>query len=274
MVTTRYTSSHGVRLAYHLHGRLRFWRPRLVLVQGVGFDADAWAPVLSRLRRRLRLVVVDNRGVGKSDESSGWYGVPAMAADVVAVLDAENIERAHVMGVSLGGMVAQELAITYPDRVDRLVLVSTTAGWPFTLPLPARSIGLLALNPVLPRRTAVRRQVKNMVSRASIASRPRLVDQMSAYLGARRHAPSTTRQQMLAGATYVGGLRQHGITARTLVLHGTADTVADPRNAAVLSAQIPHSRVVMFPQAGHLLFWESPERFSAVVNDFLRAPGP
>jgi pimeloyl-ACP methyl ester carboxylesterase len=270
MGTTRYASRDGVRLAYHLHGRLLFWRPRLVLVQGVGFDADAWAPVLGRLRRQFRLVVVDNRGVGGSDEASGWHGVPAMAADVVAVLDAEHIESAHLMGVSLGGMVAQELAITHPERVDRLVLVSTTSGWPFTFPLPARSGRLLVLDPVLPRRNAVRRHVRNMVSRDSIAARPQLVEQMSAYLEARRNAPRTGRQQMLAGATYVGGLRQHRISATTLVLHGTSDTVADPRNAGVLAAQIPNAEVVMFPDAGHLLFWESPERFCSVVTGFLR----
>lgn len=271
MVTTRYASSDCARLAYHLHGRLMFWRPRLVLIQGVGFDADAWAPVLGGLRRHFRLVVVDNRGVGASDEASGWYGVADMAEDVVAVLDAEHIETAHVMGVSLGGMVAQDLAIRHPERVDRLVLVSTTSGWPFTFPLPAPSGRLLALNPVLPRRTAVRRQVKNMLSRHSIAARPELTEQMSDYVSGRAHAPRTSRRQMLAGATYVGGLRQHRINARTLVMHGTADTVADPRNAGVLAAQIPDSQLVMFPDAGHLLFWESPERFCAVVTTFLHS---
>jgi 3-oxoadipate enol-lactonase len=271
MVTTRFASGDGVRLAYHLHGRLLFWRPRLVLIQGVGFDSDAWAPVLDRLRRHFRLVVVDNRGVGASDEAPGWYGVADMAADVVAVLDAEGIAAAHVMGVSLGGMVAQDLAITHPERVDRLVLVSTTSGWPFTFPLPAPSGRLLALDRVLPRRTAVRRQVRNMVSRRSIAARPELEEQMSAYVRGRTLAPRTGRQQMVAGATYVGALRQHRISARTLVMHGTADTVADPRNAGVLAAQIPDSRLVLFPDAGHLLFWESPERFCAVVTTFLRA---
>jgi 3-oxoadipate enol-lactonase len=271
MVTTRYAAHDGVRLAYHLHGRLVFWRPRLVLVQGVGFDADAWSPVIDRLRRHFRLIVVDNRGVGASDEAPGWYGVADMAEDVVAVLDAEHVGSAHVMGVSLGGMVAQDLAIRHPERVDRLVLVSTTSGWPFTFPLPARSGRLLALHPVLPRRTAVRRQVKNMMSRRSIAARPELVEQMSAYVSGRENAPRTGRQQMLAGATYVGGLRQHRISSRTLVLHGTADTVADPRNAGVLAAQIPDSQLVMFPDAGHLLFWESPERFCAVVTTFLRS---
>ena len=164
MVRTRYAENDGVRLSYHLHDRLMFWRPRLVLIQGVGFDAAAWAPVLRRLRRRFRLVVLDNRGVGESDAAEGWYTVSTMVEDVVAVLNAEDMDEAHVLGVSLGGMVAQELAIRHLGRVDRLVLVSTTSGWPFTYPLPARSARLLAVGPMLPRAHARRRQLRAMLS--------------------------------------------------------------------------------------------------------------
>jgi len=271
-MTTRYATNGEIELAYHLFGRLLLWRPRLVLIQGVGFDVAAWAPVLRRLRRRFRLVVLDNRGVGGSDAAEGWYTVSTMAADVVAVLDAERIPAAHILGVSLGGMVAQELAISHPGRVDRLVLVSTTSGWPFTFPMPAASGRLLALAPVLPRATALRRQVRNMVSRSSIAARPELVELMSAYLSTRAHDPQSGKQQMVAGATYVGAFRQLRIRARTLVLHGSADTVADPRNARVLATQIPGAELEVFDDAGHLLFWEQPDRFCDVVSDFLR-PG-
>jgi 3-oxoadipate enol-lactonase len=270
-VKTRYATNGGVQLAYHLHRRWMVWRPWLVLIQGVGFDAGAWAPVRGRLGRRFRLVVLDNRGVGRSDAADGWYKVSTMAADVVAVLDAEGIPAAHVLGVSLGGMVAQELAIGHPDRVDRLVLVSTTSGWPFTYPMPAPSGRLLAVGPVLPRKTALLRQVRNMVSRESIAARPELVERMSDYLSTRARDAQSGKQQMLAGATYVGGLRQLRIRADTLVLHGTADTVADPRNARVLATQIPGAELVMFPDAGHLLFWEHPDEFCDVASGFLRS---
>jgi pimeloyl-ACP methyl ester carboxylesterase len=270
MTTTRYTVHNGVQLAYHLYGTWKFWQQPLVLIQGVGFDADAWEPVLRRLRRRFRLVVLDNRGVGLSDSPSGWYTVSTMVGDVVAVLDAEQIPVAHVMGVSLGGMVAQELAISHPDRVSRLVLVSTTPGWPFTYPLPAASARLLMMSPVLSRKRALRRKVANMMSRESIRSQPALVGRMSDYLRSLRHHPRTGKQQMAAGATYVGGLRQRRIEAETLVLHGSTDTVADPRNARLLVSQIPSAELVVFPNAGHLLFWEHPERFCNVVTAFLR----
>ena len=270
MVRTRRAANDDVRVSYHLHDRWMVWRPRLVLIQGVGFDAAAWAPVQRRLRRHVRLVVLDNRGVGASDAADGFYTVSAMVTDVVSVLDAENIPVAHVLGVSLGGMVAQELAIRHPERVDRLVLVSTTSGWPFTFPLPTASARLLTMAPVLPRATALRRQLRNMMSPQSLAARPHLVDEMTDYLGTLPHDPQGKRRQMLAGATYVGALRQLRIRAATLVLHGSADTVADPRNARSLVNQIPGAELVMFPDAGHLLFWEQPDRFCDVVTAFLR----
>lgn len=273
--TTRYADSDDAgRLGYHLHDRWLFWRPRLMLIQGVGFDAAAWAPVVRRLRRRFRLVVLDNRGVGHSDPADRFYSVATMVTDVVAVLDAEDIDTAHVLGVSLGGMVAQELAIRHPDRVARLVLVSTTSGWPFTYPLPAPSARLLTLAPMLPRATALHRQLRTMMSRQSITARPELVEEVGTYLSTLPHDPQGKRRQIMAGATYVGALRQLRIRAETLVLHGTADTVADPRNARALTRQIPGAELVMLPDAGHLLFWEHPDRFCDVVIAFLRRPAP
>lgn len=270
MLTTHFAHNLDVRLAYQVHSRRMFWRPWLVLIQGVGFDAAAWDPVIRRIRRHHRLVVLNNRGVGGSDSPSGWYTVRTMVDDVVAVLEAEDISAAHVLGVSLGGMVAQELAITHPHRVNRLVLVSTTAGWPLTYPMPAPSGRLLAMASVLSPETALLRQVENMMSPASRAARPQLAGRMSDYLSSRGHDPRDVRRQMAAGAVYLGGLRQHRIRADTLVLHGTADTVADPRNAGLLTAQIPGAEMVMFPDSGHLLFWERPDRFCDVVTGFLR----
>jgi 3-oxoadipate enol-lactonase len=269
IVTTRHARNLDVSVSYQVHNKLMFWRPWLVLIQGVGFDAAGWGPVLRRLRRRFRLIVLNNRGFDSADAPAGWYTVATMVADAVAVLDAEGVRSAHILGVSLGGMVAQELAIAHPDRVERLVLVSTTPGWPCTYPMPAPSGRLLALAPVLPREAALRRQVENMISPHSIAERPRLVGRLLGYRRTSGHDRRSSQRQMLAGATYLGGLRQQRIRAETLVLHGSADTVADPRNAARLAEQIPSAQLVMFPDAGHLLSWEHPDEFVEVVSNFL-----
>ena len=241
MSRTRYARSGELRIAYELRGTLHRRRPWLVLIQGVGLDRSGWEPVLPKLMRQHRLVLVDNRGSGRSDLPTGSFDVADMAADVLAVLDRAGVRRAHIMGTSLGGMVAQELAIDHPERLDRLVLVSTTPGWPIANPMPGVSVRLIAATRSMTREVALRRHAENALSARGIQRRPELA----------------------------GRLRQTRIRARTLVLHGAADTVVDPRNAKLLADRIPGAHLVIFPELGHLLFWQDPHGFTDTVTSFL-----
>jgi 3-oxoadipate enol-lactonase len=268
---TRYARSGDLRIAYEVRGRLTWWRPWLVLVQGMGFDRFGWQPVLRKLRRHFRLVLVDNRGSGRSDLLAGSFGVADMAGDVVAVLDSAGVRRAHVMGVSLGGMVAQELAVDHPDRVDGLVLVSTTPGWPFAYPMPAVSAALIAATGGMTREVALRRHAENALSARTVEHHPDVVDHLVGLQRSRPADPRARSAQAAAGARYAGRLRQRRIRARTLVLHGAADTVVDPRNAALLAARIPDATLEIFPELGHLLFWQDPDGFARAVTSFLLA---
>ena len=271
MGRTRYARSAGLRIAYELRGTLRWRRPWLVLIQGLGWDRSGWQPVLRKLRRRFRLVLVDNRASGRSDAPAASFGVADMTADVVAVLDDAGIRRAHVMGVSLGGMVAQELAIDYPGRVDALVLVSTTPGWPFAYPMPAVSVQLMATAGGMTREVTLRRQVENALSARSIQRHPELAGRLVELQRSRPAAPGVWAAQAAAGARYAGRLRQVRIRARTPVLQGAADTVVDPRNGKLLAGRIPAAQLVIFPELGHLLCWEDPDGFAGTVASFLMA---
>ena len=166
MSRTRYARSGELRIAYERRGAMRRRRPWLVLIQGMGFDRQGWGPVLGKLRRHFRLVLVDNRGLGHSDRPDGSFTVADMAGDVVAVLDAAGIRRAHVLGASLGGMAAQELAIRHAERVDGLVLACTTPGWPFAYPMPAASVRLLAATARMPAEAARHRHTENALATA------------------------------------------------------------------------------------------------------------
>jgi pimeloyl-ACP methyl ester carboxylesterase len=105
--SNRFADHGSSRIAYELCGHLGRRKPWLVLIQGLGFDRSGWAPVISALRRRFRLVLIDNRGSGRSTTPDREFTVADMAADVAAVLDSSRIAHAHVLGASLGGMVAQ-----------------------------------------------------------------------------------------------------------------------------------------------------------------------
>jgi 3-oxoadipate enol-lactonase len=265
---TRYGRSGELRIAYELRGRMRR-RPWLVLIQGMGLDRFGWGPVLRKLRRRFRLVLVDNRASGLSGRPVGVFAVADMAADIVAVLDAAGIRRAHVMGASLGGMVAQELAVDHPERVDGLVLACTTPGWPSAYPMPQASMRLIAATHGMTAELALRRHTENALSSRTVQHCPELVGRLVELQGSRPADPAALRAQATAGALYAGRRRQTRIRARTLVLHGAADAVVDPRNGKLLADRIPGARLVIFPDLGHLLFWEDPDGFADAVTSFL-----
>lgn len=266
---TRYAESGAVHIAYERRGARRGDRAWLVLVQGLGFDRSGWRPVVRGLGRHFRLILVDNRGTGRSDLPTDSLTVRDMARDVVSVLDDAGVATAHVVGASLGGMVAQELAIGHPTRVDRLVLACTTPGWPYAYPMPAASVRLMAATPHLPREVALRRHVENALAAGTVANRPDLVRRLVAHERARPSDPGAWSTLAAAGARYAGQLRQSRIRARTLILHGDADTVVDPRNATLLAERIPDATLVLLPGVGHLFFWEDPDRFVREVTGFL-----
>src|SRR5215831_15678400 len=102
----------------------------ILLIMGLGYPAIAWYRTRPVLAREFRTIALDNRGVGRSERPSGPYPIPLMASDAAAVLDAAGVENAHVYGVSMGGMIAQEFALQYPQRVRSLILGCTAAGGP------------------------------------------------------------------------------------------------------------------------------------------------
>jgi 3-oxoadipate enol-lactonase len=255
-------TSEGVRIAYETRGE----GPSLVLVHGLGYGRWGWEPVLDALAERFSVVCMDNRGVGASDAPPGPYTAGAMARDVAAVMEDAGLERAHVLGTSLGGMVAQELALARPELVDRLVLVCTTPGGPEAYPLPERTLVLFANAATLPREEALRLFVENALGEDP---EPRLVERILAH---RRVEPQTLeawQAQAAAGAGFDAWERVPSIQAPTLVVHGTADHVVDVRNAELLARLLPDARVELLEGAGHLLFWEQPDEFVRLVTRFL-----
>ncbi len=271
MPGNRFASNGSSRIAYEFRSRIGRRAPWLVLIQGLGFDRSGWAPVIPALRRRFRLVLIDNRGSGRSTTQDRKFTVADMAADVVAVLDNSRVAHAHVLGASLGGMVAQELAIRHPDRVDRLVLACTTPGWPYGYPMPRATVQRMTEAASLPVEVAQRSLVENALAPDTLKTHPELVEQIVRNQKVRSGDPASWRALANAGATYSGGTRQSRISAPTLIMYGDADAVVDPRNSKLLSGRIPTSQVVVFPGLGHLFFWEEPAQFAKAVTSFLSA---
>ena len=264
-VAQQFAEREGVRIAYEAEGS----GPPLLLIHGLGYDRAGWGPLPQLLAREFRVLRHDNRGLGESDVPAGPYSVRQLADDAVAVLDAEGLERAHVVGTSLGGMIAQELALSHPERVDRLVLACTTPGGAGAFPMPERSVRAFAVFPTMPFEEGIRMFVQNALADDTVAERPELVEEIYAYRLAHRPPLDGWQAQAAAAFTFDATQRLGSISAPTLLLHGTADNVVDVRNTVLLAERIPHARVELFENRGHLFFWEEPERFALVVTDFL-----
>jgi 3-oxoadipate enol-lactonase len=144
-------------------------------------------------------------------------------------------------------------------------------GWPFAYPMPTASIRTIASATRMTAEAARRRHTENALSAGTVRHRPELVDRLLELQGARPTDADVLPAQAVAGARYAGWNRQRRIEARTLVLHGGADKVVNPRNGKLLADRIPKARLVIFPELGHLLFWEDPDGFAGAVTSFLLA---
>jgi pimeloyl-ACP methyl ester carboxylesterase len=206
----------------------------------------------------------DNRGIGASDVPEGPYTARQLAEDGVAVLAAEGIERAHVVGTSLGGMAAQVLAAAFPNRVEKLVLACTTPGGEDAVPMPAQTVALMAEAATLAPEVALRRFVENALAPDADDE---LVERIFRLRLENPPDPVGWQAQAAAGLGFAGV--DGTISAPTLIVHGSEDAVVDVGNAQLLAERIPGARVEILDGLGHLFFWEQPERFVVLVEEFL-----
>jgi pimeloyl-ACP methyl ester carboxylesterase len=236
----------------------------LLLIQGLGYARWSWSPIVPALAERYRVLWFDNRGIGESDKPAGPYTARQMAGDALQVLDEAGVDGAHVVGASLGGMIAQELAVAAPERVDKLVLCCTHPGGAHGVPMPEVTVRLFQEAATLAPEVALRRFVENALG---ASPSPGLVDELYALRLANPPDPAGWQAQAAAGTTFPGV--DGAIDAPTLIVTGTADNVVDARNADVLAERIPGARVHRFEGLGHLFFWEDPAGFVRILEEFL-----
>jgi 3-oxoadipate enol-lactonase len=253
--------STGARIYYECRGS----GPTLLLVPGIPALSSDWFPFADPLTERWQAIVYDNRGSGQSDSPEGPYSTAQLAADAVAVLDAAGVERAHVFGVSMGGMIAQELALGWPDRVERLVLGCThastraavrprrevSAAFAFETDDWGERMRLLAPFAFAP-------DVDPRLLAAFIEKKSRDVQPDRGYRG-----------QVAAVLAHDALDRLVWIDAPTMVITGDQDAVIPPENSEALCERIPRARLEVIDDAGHLFFIERPVETLGVLERFL-----
>jgi pimeloyl-ACP methyl ester carboxylesterase len=237
----------------------------LLLVPGIPAIASDWAPLAERLDGSRRVIAYDNRGSGASGVTPAPYTCAQLAADAIALLDALEIERADVFGMSLGGMIAQEVALEWPERVDRLVLGCTHCGLDHAA-RPDRDAG---------RAFAMETDdwPERMRALAPFAfaagAGPELLGPFVEKKVADVQDPEGYRGQIAAVLTHDTYERLPQIACPTLIVTGDGDRVIPAASSDVLHERIPGARLEIVAGAGHLFFLERPEESVRLLEDFL-----
>lgn len=249
-----------------------YWERRgrgepLLLIQGMSGSRLSWGePFLSRLEADFDCVVFDNRGIGDSAETARPFSIADLGADALAVMDAAGFETAHVLGISMGGMAAQELALAAPDRLRSLTLGCTYPGGPGSSLIAPEDAGpLLEAFASADLDRVIKAAYEVNLSPDFRADESHFAD-FAAMAEAVPARQQTVQLQLQAIAGHETHSRLGEIAAPTLVIHGTADQMIPVANGELIASLIPGARLELLEGVGHMFWWERPDRSAELIR--------
>jgi pimeloyl-ACP methyl ester carboxylesterase len=243
------------------------------MVMGLGASSASWDPgLIEELAHAFQVITYDNRGTGLSDKPDMPYSLEMFATDAASLLDAIGLERTHLFGVSMGGMIAQEIALRYGPRLQTLTLGCTTFGGKHAVPPPPESIALL---------TAPR----NGASEEEIIRRGWPLAYSAGYIRDHRDRLEARIPRLLAHPTPVFAYKRHldasyglktydrlgDIRTPTFVITGAQDVLIPAKNSEILAERIPGAKLHVIPGVGHAFFNEAPVEFLKAFVPFVQA---
>jgi pimeloyl-ACP methyl ester carboxylesterase len=254
-----------IELYYESHGR----GEPLVLVPGFGTGLWIWYRQVADFASKFRTIVFDPRGVARSIAPDGPLDMRRLADDVAALLDALQVERAHVLGASFGGFVAQEFALAYPERTRALILCCTSYGGPRHCPPAPETLQAIASTKGLNTEERVRENLLLAFSPEFVARHPSEIERVI-RLRAENHVPeSAYLRQLQAAMAFDAEGRVAEIASPTLVITGDADVIVPRQNSSNLAAAIPGARLQVIEGGSHTFFIERPAEFNRAVVKFI-----
>jgi len=238
----------------------------LLLIMGLAYPSDMWYRTRPVLAAKFRTIALDNRGVGRSDMPPGPYPIALMASDAAAVLDAAGVESAHVYGVSMGGMIAQELTLQNPKRVRSLILGCTAGGGPTAVQADPEVGQMIMARGVMSPEEAAEAAVPFIYDPGT--PRARIDEDLAVRRPwfARPEAYIAQLQGIMAWEAYS---RLPQIAAPTLVIHGETDRLVPVANGKLIAARIPGARLVTLPYASHIYMTDQEGPGHRAILEFL-----
>jgi 3-oxoadipate enol-lactonase len=262
--------ANGIQINYEIQGK---GQP-LVLIAGLGYGLWQWHKVVPGLAQHFQVVTFDNRGAGQSDKPDGPYSAALLAEDTAALIENLNLAPAIVLGHSMGGFVAQQLALTRPDLIKTLVLSATNFGGPNHVPVTQEALAVMMNQSGDPVDVA-RRGLAIACAPGFAEAHPDVIDEVVVYKGTQPVTPESYQAQMAVGlglvsaeAAFEGKLG--AITIPTVVFTGAEDRVVPPANVELLAREIPNATTYVMSGVGHHYYFEAPERFVNILVELLK----
>ena len=258
---------NDINIYYETHGT----GYPLVMICGASMNVDWWDPALvDLLSKHFTTVIFDNRGVGKTDDTNLDYTVKTLADDTVGLLDALNLEQVHLFGISFGGSILQEIALSYPLRVNKLILCSTQCmGRNTVFQSPEVMEIIIRTNLAFNSEKQIRELMPLVLTEEYIKNKNKAMEDFIQIILKNPLSEQSAKRQSLASAKFRSCKRLSKIKAKTLVIHGKKDILVVPENAEVLANLIPDTKLILFEKSAHSIYAEEPELFKKVILDFL-----
>ncbi|HEX6718220.1 MAG TPA: alpha/beta fold hydrolase [Pyrinomonadaceae bacterium] len=256
---------NGAEIYYKIEGENN--AETLLLISPLGGDAGFWTRQTQEFATHLRVITFDNRGAGVSTKCGPECSTELLADDAIALLDHLNVKRTHIVGLALGGLIAQHIAIKRPELVESLVLVSSYAQSDDVIKNVTRDWRNLATDSGM--ETLFDACLEWVFSAQYIKDSQGELDKLKTFYRLTLQEPASFRSQSLAGVNHDSRALLKGIHCRTLIIHGGSDRLVNPELAQQLDHELPNSRLIVFETAPHFLIWEHAARFNEEVINFL-----
>jgi pimeloyl-ACP methyl ester carboxylesterase len=257
--------ANGIDIYYELHGA----GEPLLLIMGLGANATAWWKQVPEFSKHYQVIAFDNRGAGRTEKPNEPYTIMQMADDADALMEELGIQSAHVFGMSLGGMIAQELALRHPERVRTLVLGGTMCGGPKATPPPPSTIQHFITVARMPVQQAIEHGMRLLYTDGFIGSNRAWLVKRALENAHLMPPPYALQRQVMAVLSFNTQERLHEIHVPSLVITGTEDKIVPSPNSRVLAERIADARLIEFEGAGHGFLVERAEETNRVVLGFL-----
>jgi len=259
--------ANGIEIYYEIHGK----GEPLILIMGLRRNIEWWYRQVPDLSKHFKVLVFDNRGAGRSDKPKMDYSIRLFADDTTGLIESLSIKKAHILGLSMGGYIAQELAINYPHIVKSLILACTGPGGERAVLMSPERLKKFTANEGLSPEQILKKDMDIYFSDRFIQEFPKKIKEFIEISLRYYQPPDAFLRQYHACLMHDTVNRLKRITVPTLIMSGDDDPLVPPKNSQILKELIPHAELIFFPGKRHCFFIEEAERFNQTVISFLKS---